>query len=703
MNPLCKTAALLSLALALAGASVHAAPPSYPFGARLDPYPHGVKVNNQTAAQMDQTIRDKYQMWKTQRLARSIPTIPGGMAVKFSDSPTPERLTVSEGIGYGMLIAVLMAGADTEAQQIFDGLLTTARARPADGLANYHDDGYNRYASHWPYLMEWTLMPDGSHTGPQYGRWPATDGDLDIAMALLMADRQWGSAGAWNYRQEAIRTINALKAWSTYSDGRLRGRPTENTSRTSDFMFGHFRAFRQATGDAFWDLVVDKQLLLLEQVIAGYSPAAGLQPDFIKYTDSSPAPSPGSVACTQAMGDGTATDGDYFANAQRNPWRFGTDYVFSGDNRVRAIVLKMMNFFVADTGGDPGKTAIGYTLAGQLGTCYYRPYLNNWYPKGTIGPMLAGAIVDSSLQPFLNSLWTFSAQQFQATYYEAELMLIPMIVASGNWWNPTAPAAVPSGSKIQAENGTLTGNVTVNANHAGYEGSGFVGPFANDGDSVQVAFTNVAAGTYDLRIRYNSGGLQYNEVLVNGRPQSHSFPGTGSPWGYKTLSGVPLAAGTNTVGFRKEWGWMAVDAFEIVPSGGTPASLPVTKRIQAENAAVSGTGASVRTDVPGYDGTGYVGPFTTGSNRLTATFPNVAAGTYAIRIGYRAQVPQNLTMVLNGVSHTVAHGGTSGNWHWLKLLTTALPSGTNVITLSKDGEPLDIDWIELAPQDAQFN
>src|SRR5438105_3751140 len=80
------------------------------------------------------------------------------------------------------------------------------------------------------------------------------DGDLDVAMALLMADKQWGSTtGTWNYLQEGKNTIAALKSWNMAADGTTKGLKTADVSRTSDYMIGHFRAFAAATGDAFWN------------------------------------------------------------------------------------------------------------------------------------------------------------------------------------------------------------------------------------------------------------------------------------------------------------------------------------------------------------------------------------------------------------------------------------------------------------------
>jgi hypothetical protein len=379
---------------------------AYPFGSRLTPYVAGIVPNNASNAQMDARIKASYDAWKANGIV-DVPAISGGKALRFTGS----FITVSEGIGYAMLICVVMAGYDADARATFDGLLRTARARPAYGVQTV-------IGSPALSLMDWRLDASGNSAGDG---WSATDGDLDIAMALLMADKQWGSAGTWNYKQEAINTINAIKAWNLKADGTLKGAPDPNSNRTSDYMIGHFRAFKRATGDAIWDAAVDRQYALLDFMQTTYSPNCGLMPDFIVKTDSRPEPSPGFI------GDGTATEGYYFANAERNPWRLGTDYVLSGDPRCKTICQRLTSFLQQDCGGNPGSLSIGYHLDGTS--------MGRSYPaKAIAGPLQCGAMVDASYQSFLNSLWNWTSSNFVTDYYDSELMLIPMIVASGNWW-----------------------------------------------------------------------------------------------------------------------------------------------------------------------------------------------------------------------------------------------------------------------------
>jgi endoglucanase len=396
-----------------AATSAAASGSGYPFGARLDRYISGILPSSATNAQMDSAVAGCYDAWKSRAIV-DVPSVPGGKAVRFN---SPDYLVVSEGMGYGMLISVLLSGHDADARTQFDALMTTVRARPALGIVQYVGSPANS-------LMDWRLKMDGTSGDPANLGANAMDGDLDIAMALLMADRQWGSGGRWNYKQEALNTINALKLWNMNDDGATKGLPSPINNRTSDYMIGHFRAFKKATGDALWDRAVDRAYGLVDRMQTVYSPNAGLIPDFVINTNTAtPEPSHGFI------GDGTPTEGDYYANAQRDPWRFGTDYVLSGDARWRSVCNKMVTFMKADCGGDPSRIADGYQLDGAAMERRYPP-------KGMIGPLLCGAMVDAAHQDFLNTLWSWTVNNFTTDYYDSELMLIPMIVASGNWWNP---------------------------------------------------------------------------------------------------------------------------------------------------------------------------------------------------------------------------------------------------------------------------
>ncbi len=406
---------------------------AYPFGSRLDgPYPFGIRPNHVTNAQMDDVLRTHYVTWRNAML-RPCPTfvahpqsVYGSASItdaywirgtfRMEDKTTREG-TVSEGIGYGMLIMVIMAGFEPDARRYFDGLLRLARARPAYGhISQGRPNGR--------FLMDWLLDANMVSNG---GGWNALDGDLDIAYALLMAHRQWGSTGVHNYRAMAIETIHAMKQISMAPAGEPRY-PQQHSSRTSDYMPGFFRAFRAVTDDPFWDKARNRCASLLNTIIASHSPTARLMPDFITRTDTAtPYPSPGHLI----EGD---YEGRYAYNAFRNPLRWGSDYIHTGDMVWHDFANGVVTTIKKDCGSDPMRFGETYRLDGQVFPS--NAQANRYFTRGMAGCVMVGCMVNSAHQSFINRLWTAHAGNFSDRYYDSEMQFIPMLVASGNWWRP---------------------------------------------------------------------------------------------------------------------------------------------------------------------------------------------------------------------------------------------------------------------------
>jgi hypothetical protein len=399
--------------------STAAAAVAYPFGARLAAYAAAIRPS-QSAATMDSVLTAQYDAWKAARIVSAASVVSGGYADQFSNTT---YLTVSEGMGYAMLLAVLFAGHDAKAQQLFDGLLAVVRKRYAYAVVPYDPNG--------KYLMDWRLNADGTSAGDG---WNAMDGDLDIAMALLMAHRQWGSSGTWNYLQEGKNTIAGIKSWCMASDGTTKGLAKATVSRTSDYMIGHFRAFQAATGDTFWSLAVDRAYYLADRMQTVYSAGAGLMPDFIVGTETAtPSPSPG------FMGDGNANENKYWWNACRNPWRYASDYVLSADARWKTVTARIVNCFqakVAAAGGDVTVIGTGYNLDGSLAA--------GGNDAAYMAPIMLGGCIDASYQGLVDALWKWNASHLTTGYYDSEIQLLSMVAAAGNWWSP--PTAYTAGT-----------------------------------------------------------------------------------------------------------------------------------------------------------------------------------------------------------------------------------------------------------------
>lgn len=388
------------------------AEPKRPFPQHTTYAAGSIKPSHRTQAELDKAVRDAYRLWKISYLKTGCGA---GRSHVDPGAGVPGGATaVSEGQGYGMLITALMAGADPDAKRIFDSSYAFARDHPSAGS---------------PDLMAWKqvagcadLVPGATHS--------ATDGDMDIAYALLLADRQWGSDGPINYRAAALRAIAALKEralspqshipllgdWVSPSDPRYGA-----GARSSDLMPDHMRAFAAASGDAEWTRAADASYALIASLQGKYSPQTGLLPDFVQDVGGAPAPAEPKYLEAES-------DGRYGYNACRTPWRLATDLLVSGDQRALAALRPINRWARAATGGDPGRIVGGYQLDGAPAS--------DTYELAFAAPLGVGAMVDADNQAWLNALWDQVAGSSVKGYYPDTLRLLSMIVMSGNWWSP---------------------------------------------------------------------------------------------------------------------------------------------------------------------------------------------------------------------------------------------------------------------------
>lgn len=360
-----------------------------------------IKPNNVTQTSMDNSVKTKWNEWKAAYLK---PAGTGKYYVKYNS----DGETVSEAHGYGMLFTVLMAGYDTNAQTYFNGL-------------------YNYYTAHPssinPYLMSWKQNSSFQNIE---GEDSATDGDMDIAFALLLADRQWGSTGTVNYLQAASNIIGAIMdneinqtQWTIRLGDWANSGSYNTATRPSDFMLDHLKAFKAATGDARWTSVADKTYTIINSLYTGYSASTGLLPDFVVYS--------GGVYKPAAAGFlEDANDGNYNYNSCRTPWRITTDYLISGDNRALAQLTQLNSWIKTKVNSAPGSIQDGYKLNGTT--------FGSYNSGAFYAPFGVSAMISSSNQSWLNSLWSHTAGSAAEDYYEDSIKLFSMIVMSGNWW-----------------------------------------------------------------------------------------------------------------------------------------------------------------------------------------------------------------------------------------------------------------------------
>ena len=340
-------------------------------------------------------ITSKYNSYKTHFLKTS-----GSYSyiLATGTGPSGNGITISEAHGYGMIIFALMDDKTT-----FDRMNAFRKAHPSR-----NGNG----------LMAWYIANVGQvpHDGNN-----ATDGDLDIAYALLLAHKKWGGDV---YLAEAKTLIAAIKQNNMRTNNyRTKLGDWDNSSdntRSSDWMPGHFRAFAKATNDNFWNQAADMVYTLFGQVANSNT---GLVPDFVTGNPARPDPNAGNTGEENAE--------HYSYNACRVPWRIAADYAHYKTPAAKTRIDKISSWLKGAANGSVRNIYSGYYLTGGvLPKC-------NYNDLAFVAPFAAGMIANSDNQTFLNSAykWIRSESQNDDAYGSA-IQLLCMLLITGNWQSP---------------------------------------------------------------------------------------------------------------------------------------------------------------------------------------------------------------------------------------------------------------------------
>jgi hypothetical protein len=404
-------------------------------------YPYGIKPTNYTQAQMN----GHCQAWFDKIVAKYITTngcAPGQYRYQRLETGDKDTLdTVSESIGYGMLMTVYMENAQNHTKKYFDGM-------------------YNYYMAHLDAkgLMNWRISKDNAVLGSG----AATDGDLDAVFALFMAHKQWGSAGAINYLQRGKDLAALLLNNEVTASNDIRPGDSWDIANISYFAPAYFKIFAGITGDTRWNAVAQKTYTAVvntyynstETFNTATGLSTGLMPNWCSY--SGVAQSPG----TWAMDANS-----YWWDACRFPWRQGYDYLLNGTTNsvlAQTNTQRVSRFFKKKYNGNPALITSHYKLNGDQ-------TIWNGTPNGYIGAEdtlnLAGitgstavaAMVDND-QVWLNSLYDRLVKfpmcetnvNWGSDYFNDVLKMLYMLVLSGNqpdlYSPPNIITAIPFGS-----------------------------------------------------------------------------------------------------------------------------------------------------------------------------------------------------------------------------------------------------------------
>ena len=617
------------------------------------PYPQGltypgcIKPNNITQTTLNNDALTYYNYWKGKYLKQSSANASHYYIEAGSTGGSNSAVTQSEAHGYGMVITALMAGADANAKTYYDGLYR---------MYDTHRSANNNN------LMQWQVFADEHNANLG----SATDGDMDIAYSLLLAHYQWGSTGAINYLDAAQKMItNGLKASYIYSTLRLglADEPTNDhlSTRPSDWMFDHMRAFKAHTNDGIWDQLAVNLYNVYSQIYANNSSTTGLISDFVMYDPPKPAPP------KQPQADEGNTTGDYSYNACRIPLRLVMDFAHYGTTSPKPYLSKMVSWARSTTSEDPTKFQAGYKLNGS-------PLSGaNYQSACFISPMVAASVIDANNQKWLNDGWAYMKGS-KDSYYEDTYNMLCMLFVSGNWW-------VPSGSN--PNNQAPTVSLSSPSNNATFTAPASISIAANASD---------ADGTISKVEFYNGSTFLNSDATA---PYTYAWSGVGT--GTYTIT----AKATDNAGATTTSSSVTVTVNSVVvtqsPYGGAPAAIPGTveaakydlggQNIAYYDNTTGNSGSTFRADDVDVEAStegGYNLGWTAASEWTEYTV-NVTAGTYKIEARVAATTAgKSFRIEMDGSTvATFSVPNTSGwqTWQTVTVNNVSLSGGQKIMRL----------------------
>jgi endoglucanase len=411
--------ALLASGLLLAGAVGNAQ--NYPFPQDTD-YPFGYKPAGVTGA----AAQTAYTSWKSGYLTAGPSCAPGTMRVKFDAvsgrfniSGDNSIATVSEGIGYGMLMTAYFG-----------------EKANFDGLWAYYKKHVNSNG-----IMNWGINNTSCTIIGQNG---ATDAELDVAWALYVASWQFdGGSQSSTYLAGAKALIAAIKksevdgSYTLKPGDQFGGSGTGNNDLVNPSYFSpaYYRVFGEITNDvAFWDAVYKKGYDILDLAM---NKNTGLVPDWCTSTGTTPA-----SGAAQYDDKGVS----FFYDAIRTPVRTAMDYLWYGDQSPRALsYTTKINNWLRSKHPNPADIGSKYSLTGDK--------LQSFHNNTFVGAFAVSAMAtsDANTRSYITSIYNENVKVNPGSgeYFNSSWKVLSLMMLSGNFYLP--PPDLCEGPYVEPE------------------------------------------------------------------------------------------------------------------------------------------------------------------------------------------------------------------------------------------------------------
>ena len=331
----------------------------------------------------------------------------GSARIKF-DSP---QNTVSEGIGYGMLITALMNDWER-----FNRLFKYYQAYPVSAESGM-------------YCMKWMVKGEkldgvtgnGGFSADATGG-SATDADLDVVTALFLA---YMKTGVEEYKNYALLVGGSILQTEVNATTHLLMPGNDGLHMNDGYVYNisyfslvalKLLAQYDVAHAAEWNQVLDASIAYMTKVQAAGN---GLWPDWSNADG---------VPTDPENGSSTGRNNNYWGlEGVRIPLRIMWYYNWFGDERVKAMAMTAANFAVTATGGDISKTWNKYIYQGEQ----TQSGLGGAHFKGAFCSLMT---VDPSFITYAENCNTLLAGipfSSNAFYYETTLQLLYALFLNG--------------------------------------------------------------------------------------------------------------------------------------------------------------------------------------------------------------------------------------------------------------------------------
>ena len=305
--------------------------------------------------------------------------------IEFQDA----GITVSEGIGYAMLMAVYFSDNTTSYQSQFDKLWTYYKTfRNSNGVMSWKINGFTSVVS-----------------GDDKNINSASDAEFDVALALVMAYYQFGDQ---KYRDDAENLIIKIRAKEFNGSPDYLHKPGDawdDYKNPSYVAPAAFHIFKDIDDCTFWTNAITKNYALLK---TNANSSTGLPSD---WSNASGTPIAGL----------SSTDFSY--DAARAPWRWATANAWFGHADAKTLLTKLATWVNGKAPGDVGgKISLSGSMGGDKNSTF-------------IGSLMTALTVDSKYQSNLNSYWTTLIGKNEGAYFERSLQLLTGLLVTGNMPN----------------------------------------------------------------------------------------------------------------------------------------------------------------------------------------------------------------------------------------------------------------------------